>query len=76
MKHLWKGVMAALVTPMTDAEELDLDRLEEIVEYLIANGVQGLAPLGSTGEYYALTGIERQAVVRATVAAAAGRVPV
>lgn len=76
MKHLWKGVMAALVTPMTDTEELDLDRLGQIVEYLIANGVQGLAPLGSTGEYYALTGIERQAVVRATVAAAAGRVPV
>lgn len=76
MKHLWKGVMAALVTPMTAAEELDLDRLGEIVEYLIANGVQGLAPLGSTGEYYALTGVERQAVVRATLEAAAGRVPV
>jgi len=71
-----KGVVAALVTPMTAAEEVDLDRLGDMVEYLIAEGVHGLAPLGSTGEYYALSPGERTAVVKATLAAAAGRVPV
>ncbi len=76
MEHIWKGVMAALVTPMTAAEEVDLDRLGDIVEYLIAEGVQGLAPLGSTGEYYALSPGERTAVVKATLAAAAETVPV
>ncbi len=76
MTNAWQGVMAALVTPMTAAEEVDLDRLEEIVDYLIAEGVQGLSPLGSTGEYYALTDVERKAVVQATLEAAAGRVPV
>jgi 4-hydroxy-tetrahydrodipicolinate synthase len=76
MEHILKGVMAALVTPMTAAEEVDLDRLGDIVEYLIAEGVQGLAPLGSTGEYYALSPGERTAVVKATLAAAAKTVPV
>lgn len=76
MKNVWKGVIAALVTPMTVAEEVDLERLGEIVDYLIAEGVQGLSPLGSTGEYYALTDMERKAVVEATLEAAAGRVPV
>jgi 4-hydroxy-tetrahydrodipicolinate synthase len=76
MEHMWKGVMAALVTPMTAAEEVDLGRLGDIVEYLIAAGVQGLVPLGSTGEYYALSPGERAAVVKATLAAAAETVPV
>jgi len=76
MKNMLKGVIAALVTPMTAEEELDLDKLGEIVNYLIAEGVQGLAPLGSTGEYYALSPGERKAVVKATLEAAAERVPV
>ncbi len=76
MKSMLKGVVAALVTPMTAKEELDLDRLGEIVNHLIGEGVQGLAPLGSTGEYYALRPGERKAVVKATLEAAAERVPV
>lgn len=76
MKNALKGVIAALVTPMTTEEELDLDGLGEVVDYLIAEGVQGLAPLGSTGEYYALTSSERQAVVKTTLEATGGRVPV
>jgi len=76
MQSMWKGIVAALVTPMTVAEELDLDRLGEVADYLIAEGVRGLAPLGSTGEYYALTHAERKVVVEATLEVAAGRVPV
>jgi len=76
MRSRLKGVIAALVTPMTAEEELDLGTLGEIVDYLINEGVQGLAPLGSTGEYYALSPGERTAVVKATLEAAAERVPV
>jgi 4-hydroxy-tetrahydrodipicolinate synthase len=76
MRSRLKGVIAALVTPMTAAEEVDLDRLGDIVAYLIAEGVQGLAPLGSTGEYYALSPGERTAVLKTTLEAAAQRVPV
>jgi 4-hydroxy-tetrahydrodipicolinate synthase len=76
MKNTLNGVIAALVTPMTIEEEVDLDKLAGVVDYLITQGVRGLAPLGSTGEYYALTAGERQAVVKTTLEATADRVPV
>lgn len=65
-----------MATPMTAAEELDLDGLDRSVDYLIASGVHGLLPLGSTGEYYALSAEERTTVVRRVIERAAGRVPV
>jgi len=71
-----RGVFAALVTPLTAAQELAEERLAAFVEFLIRQGVQGLIPLGSTGEYYALTAAERERVLRVTLEAAAGRVPV
>lgn len=70
------GVFAALVTPMTRDEQLDLERLGSFTDYLIGSGVHGLVPLGSTGEYYALSSAEREQVLRQTLEAAAGRVPV
>lgn len=70
------GVLAALVTPMSSRQEVLLDRLEAFADELIQAGVHGLIPLGSTGEYYALTPSERREVLTATVRAAAGRVPV
>ncbi len=71
-----RGVCAALVTPMTGSGAVDCDRLESFVEYLIGAGVDTLIPLGSTGEYYALTDDERQQVIRCVLQAAADRVPV
>jgi 4-hydroxy-tetrahydrodipicolinate synthase len=68
--------MAALVTPMQANEAIDYPRLAELVEHLIRRGVHGLVPLGSTGEYYALTAEERERVLRVTLEAAAGRLPV
>lgn len=70
------GVCAALVTPMNKQGELDCDGLQAFVEHLIAEGVNALIPLGSTGEYYALSDSERECVIRCTLQAAAGRVPV
>ncbi|MCX6874031.1 MAG: 4-hydroxy-tetrahydrodipicolinate synthase [Verrucomicrobia bacterium] len=70
------GVFAALVTPMTTADELDCTKLGAFTEHLIGQGIHGLIPLGSTGEYYALTADERERVLRTTLEAAAGRVPV
>ncbi|MHC4436439.1 MAG: 4-hydroxy-tetrahydrodipicolinate synthase [Planctomycetota bacterium] len=77
MDALFEGVYSALVTPMTVDEEVDYQTLGEFVNYLIEEGgLQGLIPLGSTGEYYALSDQEREAVVKTTLAATAGRVPV
>ena len=72
-----KGVFPALVTPMTDDGEVDYKTLSGFVDHLIEEGgVHGIIPLGSTGEYYALSAEEREAVVKVTLDAAAGRVPV
>lgn len=71
-----RGVFAAMVTPMTADEEIDLAKLAEATDRLIRHGVHGLVPLGSTGEYYALSADERERVLRTTLEAAAGRVPV
>ena len=77
MESAFEGVFPALVTPMTVEEEVDYRALDGFVNYLIEDGgVHGLIPLGSTGEYYALSPEEREAVVTATIEAAAGRVPV
>ena len=74
--HRFRGVFAALVTPMQANEEVDYNKLGTFTEHLIRQGVHGLIPLGSTGEYYALSADERERVVRVTLEAAAGRVPV
>jgi len=73
---VWRGIFAALVTPMRSDGTLDVRTLESLVDRLIREGVHGLVPLGSTGEFYALSPDERQRVLRATLGAAAGRVPV
>jgi 4-hydroxy-tetrahydrodipicolinate synthase len=75
-KNSFRGVYVALVTPMTADEEIDYSKLAEFVDRLIRQGVHGLVPLGSTGEYYALSAEERERVLRTTLEAAAGRVPV
>jgi 4-hydroxy-tetrahydrodipicolinate synthase len=75
-KKPFHGVFAALVTPMTVDEEINYSKLAELADRLICQGVHGLVPLGSTGEYYALSADERERVLRTTLEVAAGRVPV
>jgi len=72
----FEGIFVALATPMTDDQEVHYDNLRSLVEHMIDQGVHGIIPLGSTGEYYALSSQERQAVVAATIDAVGGRVPV
>jgi len=72
----FQGVFAATVTPMKANEEIDFPRLAAFTDDLVRQGVHGLIPLGSTGEYYALSAEERERVLRATREVVAGRVPV
>src|SRR5262249_6097026 len=76
MTSSFRGVYPAMVTPMNEREEVDLAKLEAVTEYLIGAGVHGLIPLGSTGEFYALTPQERRNVLATVIRTAAGRVPV
>jgi len=70
------GVYVALVTPFTEDHEVDYKRLTELCEWLIQEGIDGLVPSGSLGEYATMTGEERAKVINTVIAAAKGRVPV
>ena len=70
------GVFVALLTPFGDDGEVDVRALTDLVEGLVAVGVNGLVALGTTGEFADLTDDERRLVMDAVAAAARGRVPV
>lgn len=73
---LFHGILTAMVTPLTDQETLDRDGLCHLVEHLIAGGVHGLFPLGTTGEAPALPTEMQQEVIALTCKQVAGRIPV
>ena len=77
MKHepLFRGSAVALVTPLRDGK-VDVEALRRLVELHISSGTAAIVACGTTGEPATLTPDERELVVRETVAAARGRVPV
>lgn len=71
----FSGIFTALATPMREGTVAYAD-LEALVAHQITNGIDGLVPVGTTGESPTLSHEEHIEVVRATVKAAAGKVPV
>ncbi len=67
--------MPALVTPFKDGG-LDHKTLSDLVEWHIAEGSNGLVPVGTTGESPTLSHEEHEEVIAAVVKTAAGRIPV
>ena len=67
------GVYTALVTPFATDGSVDFQKLEELVEFNIAGGVDGLVPVGTTGESPTLRTDEHLKVVETVVAKASGR---
>jgi len=72
----FRGVFPYLVSPVLASGEIDAAVLARLCDDLIAAGVHGLTPLGSTGEFAYLDATQRRRVVQVTVEAARGRVPV
>ena len=70
------GVFPYLVSPVTPSGEIMSEVLDRLCNDLIAAGVHGLTPLGSTGEFAYLNQVQRKRVVEVVVKAARGRVPV
>ena len=70
------GVFPYLVSPVSPAGEVMSEVLDRLCNNLIAAGVHGLTPLGSTGEFAYLSWPQRRRVVEVVVKAASGRVPV
>lgn len=71
-----KGLIPAMATPMHEDGSLNTDAIRPLADTLIAHGACGLFVAGSMGEAASLSMEERMQVVRATVKAVNGRVPV
>jgi len=69
------GVFPYLVSPVDGSGEIRTEVLGRLCDDLIKAGVQGLTPLGSTGEFAYLNQTQRATVGQATIEAADGRVP-
>lgn len=55
----FEGIYTPVVTPHNDDHSINRDRFAEVLEFLIAAGVNGLVIAGTTGEYYAQSAEER-----------------
>ncbi len=73
---IFTGTITALVTPFDENGLFDAPAMEELVEWQIEQGINGLVVCGSTGEAATLTDEEYSRVVTAVVQKTAGRVPV
>jgi len=72
---MFKGAITALVTPMKDGM-LDEEKLRNLVDFQINNGVSALVPCGTTGEAATLSYEEHMRVIEIVVEQANKRVPV
>jgi 5-dehydro-4-deoxyglucarate dehydratase len=70
------GVIAFPITPFKSDLSLDIDGLRGNLAKLFENQICAVVAAGGTGEMYSLTAAEHRQVIRATVEAAHGRVPV
>lgn len=70
------GTLVALITPMLPDGSLDLPRFRALVDWQIAEGVDGLVIVGTTGESPTVNPEEHCLLIHTAVEQAAGRVPV
>ncbi|MCL2880811.1 MAG: 4-hydroxy-tetrahydrodipicolinate synthase [Treponema sp.] len=73
---VFRGAFTALVTPMKESGEVDYEGFRRLVDFQIAEGIDGLVPLGSTGENPTLDDDEEDEIVAIAVKQAKGKIPV
>jgi dihydrodipicolinate synthase/N-acetylneuraminate lyase len=76
MNKKLSGIFTPNMVPLDDRGEINEPELRRLVEWLINNGVGGLYPNGSTGEFLRFSFEERKRIVRIVAEQTAGRVPV
>jgi len=72
---MFTGAFVALITPFQDGE-VDFQTLDELVEFQLENGIDGIVPVGTTGESPTLTHEEHKKVIERVVKTVSGQVPV
>ncbi len=76
MSFVPKGIIPPIITPFTEEGEINEPVLRQLIDHLLDEGVHGLFPMGTTGEFYAVTDEDYRRVLQITVEQTAGRVPV
>ena len=72
---MFTGAMVALITPFQDGE-IDFQTLDELIDFQLENGIDGIVPVGTTGESPTLSHEEHKQVIERVVKAVGGKVPV
>jgi 4-hydroxy-tetrahydrodipicolinate synthase len=71
-----QGSIVAIVTPFKDNGEIDLETFDELVEFHISSGTDGIVVCGTTGETPTLSDAEDAQMIERCVKKVNGRVPV
>jgi len=72
---MFTGAMVALVTPFQDGE-IDFRTLDELIDFQLQSGIDGIVPVGTTGESPTLSHEEHKKVIERVVKGVGGQVPV
>ena len=72
---MFTGALVALATPFENGE-IDWRTLDELIDFQLENGIDGIVPVGTTGESPTLSHEEHKKVIERVVKAAGGKVPV
>jgi len=75
MTH-FRGAFTALITPMHNSGEVDYEGFRRLIEFQITEGIDGIVPLGTTGETPTLEENEEYRLIEIAVKTAKGKIPV
>ncbi len=73
-KTIFKGTCTAAITPFTASGDVDYDALGRQIEFQIANGIEAICILGTTGEAPTITDSEYDTIAKFSYDKIAGRV--
>ena len=73
---IFKGAAVAMITPMTETQEVNYEKLGELIEEQIAGGTDAIVICGTTGEASTLSHEEHLDAIKYTVEKVNHRIPV
>jgi len=73
---MMQGVFTALVTPFNHDGSIDIGAYKALIQFQIDQGIDGLVPVGTTGESPTLTAKEKELLIQIAVEMAAKKIPV
>src|SRR5205807_9690039 len=76
MKLKLEGIWTPIPTPLTKQGRIDTDATRRLVDFHIEAGIDGLLPLGTSGEFALLSREDREIMVNTVVDQTDNRVPV